>query len=196
MCKNKAELEANLKLIEAELERLRAKLARSRLTLNEHCSEQVRRVDLYIETEIERLNGLRKKWLQEIKEYEAKCVEDMEATKSELEASLEKTKQWVQSIRDFRNTEKYLSELSQQSEDHLSKLKALLLEIEGFRFGGELLQFYEGYRCCDFDEDARPCLMSHKLRIPQSIETYFTNKYSTISSWSSLWSSYCSRYFN
>jgi ribosomal protein L29 len=46
MCKNKAELEANLKLIEAQLEELRVELARSRLTLNEHCSEQVRRVDL------------------------------------------------------------------------------------------------------------------------------------------------------
>jgi hypothetical protein len=81
-------------------------------------------------------------------------VKDMEATKSELEASLEKTNKWVQSIRDFRYTENYLSELSQQSVDHLSKLKALLLELKGFRFGGDLLQFYEGSRCCQFDEDA------------------------------------------
>jgi hypothetical protein len=174
MCKNKAELEANLKLIEAQLEELRAELARSR------------QVDLYIETEIERLNGLRKQWLQEIKEYEAYCVQDMEATKSELEASVEKTKKWVQSIRDFRDTERYLSELGQQSEDKLSELKLLLFEMKGFLFGGELLEFYEGYRCCAQYEQSCACLLYKKLRVPQTAETYFTQKYSTQSSWFSF----------
>jgi hypothetical protein len=112
----------------------------------------------------------------------------MEATKSELEASLEKTKQWVKSIRDFRNTEKYLNELSRQSEDHLSKLQALLLEMKGFPFGGRLLQFYEGSRCCNNDETCRAILILQQLRVPPSTKHYFTQKYSTSSSWSSVWS--------
>jgi ABC-type phosphate transport system auxiliary subunit len=177
---NKREkLEARIKQIEEKLEKLRTELARSRLTLNEYCSEQVRQVDIYIETEIERLNALRKKWIQEIKEYEAKCVRDMEATKSELEASLEKTKQWVQSIRDFRNTEQYLSELCQQSDDHLSKLKALQFELKGYQFGGKLLQFYEGSRCYDGYKESLARLTTVDLRVPQSSETYYLQRYST-----------------
>jgi DNA repair exonuclease SbcCD ATPase subunit len=174
------QLEARLKLIEAKLEELRAELARSRLTVNEYCSELVTQVDIYIETRIQELNELRKKLLQQIKEFEERCVRDMEATKSELEASLEKTKKWVQSIRDFRNTEQYLSELTQQSDEHLSKLKALLFELKGYQFGGELLHFDEG--CCTRDKESLLKLSFKSLRVPPSIESYFTRTYSTPSS--------------
>jgi hypothetical protein len=95
-----------------------------------------------------------------------------------LEASFEKTKQWVKSIRDFRDTEKYLSESSQQADDHLSKLKALLFEMQGFQ--------NEGSRCCAQDELSRACLMSKKLRVPPATENYFSQKYSTQSSWFSI----------
>jgi hypothetical protein len=42
----KEQIEARVKLIDAKLEELRNKLARSRLTPNEYCSEQAMQVDI------------------------------------------------------------------------------------------------------------------------------------------------------
>jgi hypothetical protein len=67
-----------------------------------------------------------------------------------------------------------------QSEDlKTSKLQALLFELKGYQFGGELLQFDEVFRCCENDERAGATLMSTKLRVPQTAETYYQQKYST-----------------
>jgi hypothetical protein len=103
--------------------------------------------------------------LHEIKEYEAECVRDMEATKSEVEASLEQAKQLLQSIRKVHDTERYLSELTQQTDDRLNKLKLLLFELQGYQFGGRLLRFNERSRCCQKNEEARAYLVESRGRV-------------------------------
>jgi hypothetical protein len=170
--------------IEARIKRLRSDIEMSRLVINERCLELARQVDIETETKIEKsdaaekdtINEPRKKWLKEISEYEAECVQHMEATKGQLLATIEESEKWLESQRDSPVD----SALIEQSEEQLRKLTTLGFELRGFQFAGKLMLFIDKYR------NNSACLSGgleiKKLRVPQVLEHYYNKKYPSVAS--------------
>jgi hypothetical protein len=164
----------------------------SRLVINEHCLNLARQVDIETEmkiensggdeSEIEKLNERRKKWLAEIKDYEAKRVTDMEATRGILIESIDKSKQWAVKMRDFERYDNFAVDLDKQADEHLSHLKTLRHELKGFQFGGRMMLFNEGNPYVPLNEYYSDGLLQIKrLRVPDLLESYFTQKRSALS---------------
>jgi hypothetical protein len=152
----------------------------TRLVINEHCLNLARQVDIESElkieksgdkTKIEKINERRKILLKAFKEYEAKCVKDMEATRGILIESINKSKQWAQKIRESLENN---NELEQQSaSEHLRHLKTLRHELKGFQFGGRIMLFNEGN--VNFDHSFGRFKIK-RLRVPRLLESYFMQK--------------------
>jgi hypothetical protein len=174
--------EQNVAEIRTQIRQLKSSIEMSRLVINEHCLEQTRLVDIETETkieksdtdEIEALNERRKRWLREISEYEAGCVQHMEATKGQLFAYIGLTEQWLESHRDSPDR----SVLIHQSDEHLTKLTMLGFELKGFQFGARLLLFNEEYRSIFRHDPAR--LILKNLRVPTVLENYYKEKLSCL----------------
>jgi hypothetical protein len=169
----------------------------SRLVINEQCLNLARQVDIETEikskksgnnSEIEKLNEQRKKWLAEIKEYEAESVKDMEATRGILIESIEESKKWAAKMRDFERYDNFAAELDKQADEHLSKLKTLRHELKGFQFGGRMMLFNEGNPSLPLNAyHSVGSLVIKRLRVPRLLESYFMQKQSA-SSMSKLFS--------
>jgi hypothetical protein len=179
MCSFQEELfQQNVVEIKAQIKRLKSSIDMSRLVINEHCLEQTRLLDIETETkcensdavDIDKFNERRKMWLKEISEYEAKCVQHMEATKDKVIAYIEESEKWLESHNDSEDR----NVLIQQSDEKLKKLTTLGFELKGFQFGGKLLLFSEEYEI----NSAR--LSFKKLRVPQVLEQYYKENDSSV----------------
>jgi hypothetical protein len=167
MCSNEEEqLDEKLYRIDTSADELNVKIARSRLDVDEHCGELARRVDLAIELRIQQLNKLRAKWLKQIKDYEAECMRNMDATRQLLIESVERAKQWSKSIRDMERKRNFLVELNDQADAHLGKLNLLHQQIKGFQFGGKLMTFYADEKLVEYEEE------STKYSIDEEYDNY------------------------
>jgi hypothetical protein len=113
------------------------KIHRSRLDINEYCSDLINKVDIFTETRIQEdkeqidRNAHRKQWLKEIQEYEQVCVKKMEATRDKLIESVEKVKDWTKTRMQFfeETNERDLSHLAEQTESHLEYFRNLFLQM-------------------------------------------------------------------
>jgi hypothetical protein len=173
----------NLVEIEAQIIRLKLSIEKSRLTINEHCKEQIRLIDIETETKLETsdaaktedLDEQRKEWLQEMSKYEAECVRHMEETKGQLLAYIGLTEQWLEAHRDSQDRSELII---QQSNDHLTKLTMLGFELKGFQFGGKLLLFSEEYR--DRMQQYPSRLNLKELSVPQMLVNYYKGKFPSV----------------
>jgi hypothetical protein len=140
-------MQQTLSLIIQLVDELKLQIIRSRLTINEHCADLARQVDIVIETRIEELTNTRKQWLNEIKEYETECVQSMEATRCTLLEDIDRVKHWTDDAAlkssnfTLPENDSYLSELNQQALSHLWRLKSLRLEMKCFQFGARLMTY-------------------------------------------------------
>ncbi|CAF1090823.1 unnamed protein product [Brachionus calyciflorus] len=66
----------------------KAKIQPSQLMVTEYCKNLINEVDLSVEKKIQKLNDLRDKLIEQIKDYEKKCMIHLETLKSELEIEL------------------------------------------------------------------------------------------------------------
>jgi hypothetical protein len=144
---------------------LTLKLELSRLTVNEHCSDLVREVDIATEIRIEelscvlgsekhaaaaavdKLNDRRKKLLKEIAAYEAKCVASMEQTsRSKLAKSIVTACKWVELMRQATSLARYdmcREALNEQAESHACHLANLLKQLKSVQLGSHPMRFIE-----------------------------------------------------
>jgi hypothetical protein len=183
MCSSKDELfEQNVVEIRTQIRQLKLSIEMSRLVINEHCLDLARQLDIETETKLEKsneaeidtLNERRKRWLKEMSEYEAECVQHVEASKDQLLAIIETTEQWVESYRDSQDR----NVLAQQSNDHLREMTTLGFELKGFQFGARLLLFSEAYGS---RLEEYPARLSYKdLRVPPMLEAYYKEKFSSL----------------
>jgi hypothetical protein len=169
------------------VEELRMKIARTRLTVNEYCSDLTNDVDIATETKIENaatpqekyidvLNNERRRLLKEIKDYEAECMVNVEATRGKLLESIDAASKWASLMLKPTSLARYVdfeAQLNEQAHARLCHLEHLILQIKAFQFGGKLMKFNASK--CNLEIGT---LTVFKLRTPKLIEHHFKDTHS------------------
>jgi seryl-tRNA synthetase len=169
------ETEKKLNEIQQHAVDAKLKIENSGALLKHHCANLAKRVNVDIDGRILELQELRHKLLQEINEYEAKCERTSQESKSELVANIDSVQEWAKSMVSDANQVNGISlnELDRRVDSESKKLQLLLLELEEFPFGGQLLTY---------DEKQSPCCLQTKQLPNRKVLEHFLNKKSYASS--------------
>jgi hypothetical protein len=162
----KEELLVKLRRLEQQAQELLAKIERSVLDIVEYCDQLVKKVDssskrtmelLKVDAEDEDdlqvirdyLRDEKHLLLEEIREYERKCEQKMEATRSKLVEHVEKVSEWAKRVLHASACSLVMSEanlpmLNDQIEKNLALFRDLFMQMQAFQLGGKQMVFIEG----------------------------------------------------
>jgi hypothetical protein len=181
------ELKKKLIRLVNEAKELTSRILLSRVVINELCLELASLVDLAVETRLlissaetgEKLNEARREWLKAIGEYEKSRVAKLEESiKSTLIESINKASAWAERLlQNMERKENFLTELNQQTDQHLRNFKHLGLQMLAFQVSGELMTFSEN-RTCNNEIIVEPAgfLETQFVKVPALVQHHFKNQ--------------------
>jgi hypothetical protein len=139
-------LKEKLARIQKRVDTARSEVSRSRLVLNEHCSEVKAQVDLLVETKKQELDLKRDELLQQIDAYEQECVARLaDIDRAQITLKMDQASEFACDanayLKNFQIDENLLSEQSQEADSYLENLDKLLVQLKLAQFNGKLLRF-------------------------------------------------------
>jgi hypothetical protein len=167
-------------VIKSRNEELESNVAKSRLIINEHCSEVKAQIDLLVETRKKQLDDMRDDLLQIIDAYEKECVDNLGQidTKVFLDG-INETNKFLSDSREFLKRiradqdEDAIRDMTRDADDHLANVESLHLQLKGAQFNGHLVNF----KPSEFKNDhaAIGSVVFEDLEIPSNIKTTVTS---------------------
>jgi hypothetical protein len=163
---------------------LKSQLNRSCVTIDDHCKELINQIDIVVETHIDELNALRRKYLAKIESYQEACLTNIarsglaEKLISISEKANDFAQKWLlgdgeDNIEATRIALSDEASIRQTANQHLAQVTQLAENINTILFDGRLLKFRSKTspsKNDDHNDNILGWLEIKNLRIPEEIE--------------------------